>query len=110
MQGHEAGDRHIRTASSLICDVFKHSPIYRIGGDEFACILQGKDYFNREVLMRAFNSLVEDNHRNGKVVVSAGFAEYDPDHDRSYSDVFQRADEEMYQRKRFLKGGRAEIR
>lgn len=108
-QGHEAGDRHIITACEMICDVFKHSPIYRIGGDEFVAILEGKDYRNRQTLMTAFNQLVEYNHRNGKVVVSAGIAEFDPKHDKNYHSVFQRADEEMYQRKRFLKSGR-EIR
>lgn len=29
--GHEAGDRHILSAKKLICDAFKHSPVYRIG-------------------------------------------------------------------------------
>ena len=105
-QGHEAGDRHIRAASSLICETFKHSPIFRIGGDEFASILERKDYFTRDTLMKAFNTMIEENLREGRVVVSAGMAVYNPAEDEDYKTVFQRADEAMYERKRFLKGGR----
>ena len=106
LQGHEAGDQHIKNASRLICELFKHSPVYRIGGDEFASILGKKDYFNREMLLKAFDAMVDENKRCGRVVVSAGSADYDPKKDESYSDVFQRADEAMYERKKFLKGGR----
>ncbi|MBQ6985537.1 MAG: GGDEF domain-containing protein [Oscillibacter sp.] len=65
VEGHEAGDRHIISACGMICDVFKHSPIFRIGGDEFVAILEGKDYRNRDTLMLAFNQLVGENLRNG---------------------------------------------
>ena len=101
--GHKAGDRYIISASELICDVFKHSPIFRIGGDEFSAILEGKDYENRAALMTAFDGLIEHNLCNGQVVVSAGISEFDPEHDETFQTVFQRADEKMYQRKRFLK-------
>ena len=40
--GHKAGDRFIQDASRMICDIFKHSPIYRIGGDEFVIVMTGK--------------------------------------------------------------------
>ncbi|MBQ4464292.1 MAG: diguanylate cyclase, partial [Eubacterium sp.] len=33
--GHKAGDDYIRSASKLLCDTFVHSPVFRIGGDEF---------------------------------------------------------------------------
>ena len=41
--GHQAGDKLIREASMLICNTFKHSPVYRVGGDEFVVILIGQD-------------------------------------------------------------------
>ena len=31
-------------ACKIICKVFKHSPVYRIGGDEFVVILEDADY------------------------------------------------------------------
>ncbi|MBR3316575.1 MAG: diguanylate cyclase, partial [Atopobiaceae bacterium] len=50
--GHQAGDEYIRQACKMVCDIFSHSPVYRIGGDEFAVILTGRDYKSREVLMQ----------------------------------------------------------
>jgi diguanylate cyclase (GGDEF)-like protein len=38
--GHEKGDIAIRTVCNLTCETFKHSPVFRYGGDEFAVILQ----------------------------------------------------------------------
>ncbi len=42
--GHNAGDRYIKDACEMICTSFKRSPIFRIGGDEFAVIAQGASY------------------------------------------------------------------
>ena len=44
--GHQAGDQCLRNACSIICDIFKHSPVFRIGGDEFSAILSGQDFEN----------------------------------------------------------------
>ena len=101
--GHDKGDEYIRSACRLICVQFKHSPVYRIGGDEFAAILEGGDFENRDVLLRAFEAVVEENREKGKVVVSSGMAVYQPGEDSSYNDVFRRADKNMYERKKYLK-------
>ena len=101
--GHKAGDQCIFNASQVICDVFKHSPIFRIGGDEFSAILEGKDYETRAALMKAFDRMMEENFRNEQVVVSAGLAEYDPEKDENFNAVFERANEKLYERKRFYK-------
>ena len=42
--GHTAGDQYIRDACGIICRIFSHSPVFRIGGDEFCVILRGGDY------------------------------------------------------------------
>ncbi len=101
--GHDAGDRYIQKASRLICGTFKHSPVYRIGGDEFAVFLEGEDYRNRAELIGTFNRKVEENIRNGGVVVSAGMDEYDHESDMGFDTIFERADSKMYQRKKKLK-------
>jgi len=49
--GHDKGDTYLKAASSLICSIFKHSPVFRIDGDEFAVILTNEDYNNREKLI-----------------------------------------------------------
>ena len=101
--GHEAGDAYIKEACKLICHQFDHSPVFRIGGDEFVAILKGQDYANREELEGAFREKIDENQKNGTVVVSSGLAVYIPGLDESYNDVFKRADELMYQRKQALK-------
>ncbi len=103
-QGHEAGDELIRQACRMICDHFKHSPVFRIGGDEFTAILEGPDYQNRAEILLAFNGQVEENLRSGQAVVAAGMAEYVPGRDAGFQPVFARADREMYLRKKELKG------
>ncbi|MBR4719691.1 MAG: amino acid permease [Lachnospiraceae bacterium] len=102
--GHKAGDEYIRTASMMICKQFKHSPVYRIGGDEFVVILEGDDYANRQHLMNELNETVEYNNDVGGVVIAAGMSDFIQDGDVSLYQVFERADSLMYTRKRELKG------
>jgi diguanylate cyclase (GGDEF)-like protein len=102
-QGHDMGDEYIRSACRLICRNYDHSPVFRIGGDEFAAILEGNDYENRETLMEDFLRSVEENQRDGRVVIACGMAVYDPKKDTSYNDVFRRADRHMYECKERLK-------
>lgn len=102
-QGHDAGDKYIQDGCRLICRVFKHSPVFRIGGDEFVAFLTNDDYNNRDELFGSFNEQVEHNMENGGVIVSAGLGFYDPKKDSGYDDVFARADESMYERKKELK-------
>lgn len=101
--GHEAGDQYIKDGCMLICKTFTHSPVFRIGGDEFVAFLTNQDYENREELVSGFNAKVDDNLANGKVVVAAGISVYDPAKDSGYDEVFTRADELMYERKKELK-------
>ena len=102
--GHKAGDDYIRSACKLLCEYYKHSPVFRVGGDEFVVLLQGRDYEARYEILRDINAAIEDNLRCGKVVASLGMAEYAPDSDASFHEVFTRADSLMYDRKMQLKG------
>ncbi|MBR4579952.1 MAG: GGDEF domain-containing protein, partial [Lachnospiraceae bacterium] len=72
--GHEAGDEYIKSASRLITQVYRHSPVFRIGGDEFVTILKDDDYKRREELEKTFLKAVEENRKKGLVVVSSGMA------------------------------------
>ncbi|MBR2682458.1 MAG: amino acid permease, partial [Atopobiaceae bacterium] len=102
--GHKAGDEYIRTACRMLCQYFKHSPVYRVGGDEFVVLLQGHDFEVRQEIMDSINEEIEGNIDKGKVVMSLGLAEYDASKDASFHEVFQRADGLMYERKVQLKG------
>ncbi len=101
--GHEAGDKHIKNACSLICTYFEHSPVYRIGGDEFVVFLTGEDYKNREIIFDKFSSKMKENLKNGGVIISSGFADYDPERDKTSLHLFNRADQNMYKCKQVLK-------
>jgi len=101
--GHKAGDEYIRQAATLICDHFKHSPVFRIGGDEFVVLLDGADHENMNEIFEGMNKEIENNIGTGKAVVSVGCSDYVPGSDKSLHDVFERADELMYKRKMQLK-------
>ncbi|MGX8706711.1 MAG: sensor domain-containing diguanylate cyclase, partial [bacterium] len=109
--GHEKGDIYLRTASRLICRVFQHSPVFRIGGDEFSVILQNDDYRNRDALVRQFRAGMAEISASAKndweqVHVAMGLAVYESQHDRTVNEVVRRADEAMYEDKRIRKAGR----
>ncbi len=102
--GHKAGDDYITSSAKLMCGIFDHSPIFRIGGDEFAIFLTGSDYTSREELMEKLRSTVRSNIEKGEgPVIASGIAGYDPSASESIYDVFERADHQMYENKRELK-------
>ncbi len=100
--GHQAGDHYICDACSIICDIFKKSPVFRVGGDEFAVIVRGFDHKHLEDRIRLVREHNERAVKEGGIVIACGMAEYDGD-DR-VSAVFDRADREMYENKKALKG------
>ena len=99
-QGHQAGDRYIRQASDYVCSIFKHSPVFRVGGDEFAVIAQGRDYANIDELIATIQAGNEQGGADG-IIIACGMARYE--NDRSVSAVFERADQHMYENKKKLK-------
>ncbi len=106
--GHDKGDEYIINCCKTICNIFKHSPVYRIGGDEFVAILNSDDYDNLERI----KMIVDDLSRSEmlkpctlaeKKSFATGFAVYDSTIDTCFADVFKRADEAMYENKKMLK-------
>lgn len=103
-KGHKAGDEYIKSSAKLLCDIFDHSPVFRIGGDEFVVFLRGDDYVSRKELISRFRSTVLSNlEKHEGPVIAVGMAEYQPDNDLNVSDIFDRADHMMYDDKRELK-------
>ena len=103
--GHDKGDIYLKKAAHLICEVFTHSPVFRMGGDEFAVILKHEDYLNRDALLEAFDAAAEKINAAAaepweQVHLSKGFAVFDPSEDSAAADVMQRADQLMYENKR----------
>lgn len=102
-KGHNAGDNYIKDACKMICDTYKHSPVYRIGGDEFALILTGEDYIYRNVLLETLKNISRDNKRKGLVTLACGMGVYSCELDKEMKTVFERADNAMYEHKRLFK-------
>ena len=106
--GHIVGNELIVTASRIICDTFKKSPVFRVGGDEFCVILQNRDLADVKKLFESFDAecattYVGKDDVKFPVSIAKGFAEFDADRDTQFSDVFERADSEMYRNKRDMK-------
>ena len=102
-RGHIEGDKSIRNACSLLCKTFKHSPVFRIGGDEFAVLLTGTDYEHRQNLMEEIDRQMVKYKDTPGNSLAIGMSEYIRGEDSSVLEVFTRADHVMYQRKNALK-------
>ena len=104
MYGHKEGDICIKNACARICGVFGHSPVFRVGGDEFIVILTGEDYIQRQKLLEKINALPKDlsKVRPGETI-SAGLAVYDNEKHPSVLSVAEEADKAMYEKKQALK-------
>ena len=102
--GHEVGNKLIVKSAKAICDSFKHSPVFRIGGDEFAVVLRGEDFDGRETLLseldaRCESSSVSVPDAEIEVSIARAIAVYESGLDTSFEDVFNRADKKMYEDK-----------
>ena len=110
--GHERGNDYITKSCNLICYIFVHSPVFRIGGDEFVIILKGDDYENRKKLIDKANEefLQKSNNENLKpwerLSAALGLAEFEEGTDSKIEDVFNRADKIMYSNKISMKAQR----
>ncbi|MBR6469588.1 MAG: GGDEF domain-containing protein [Lachnospiraceae bacterium] len=106
--GHDAGDAYLVRSCHLICNVFKHSPVFRVGGDEFIAVLTGEDYVNRYKLVKTLEQRMHPYTEKlplppDYISVACGIAEYAPENDRLVQDVTKRADEAMYDNKAKIK-------
>lgn len=107
--GHDVGNTFICHIARIVCDVFKHSPVFRFGGDEFVVLLEGRDLTERKALLKQLNNAFAASpflHEEAAFpcVVASGLAVFDAETDKEFNDVFIRADKLMYQHKRRLKG------
>jgi diguanylate cyclase (GGDEF)-like protein len=112
--GHEYGNEYLTGSCHQICVIYSHSPVFRIGGDEFVVLLEKSDYENREKLLKdlreSFTSSEADESRHPweRYSAAVGMAIFNSEKDISMEDVFKRADTLMYQDKLDSKAGRDE--
>lgn len=105
--GHDFGDLLIISASRLICRTFQHSPVYRIGGDEFVILLESEDFERYPELLKKFEEGIREYNLtanpNGHLSIARGIAIYDSEIDMALANVFKRADDAMYKNKAAVK-------
>ena len=99
--GHQAGDQYLRDACKTICDTFKHSPVFRIGGDEFVVISQGSDYECIEELFGKMREYNQNAFHAGGITIACGMARFEDD--ECVASVLERADHSMYENKKAMK-------
>lgn len=100
-EGHEAGDKCICEACEIICKIFKRSPVYRVGGDEFVVISQDEDYTYIDELVDLIAKHNEDALINGGLKIACGMARFN--NEDCVAEVFENADRNMYENKKSLK-------
>ena len=108
--GYDNGNHAIRKLCFIVCHVFEHSPVFKVGGDEFMIVLKGEDLQNCDKLIAEFNDrlkkLSEDSALKPweKVSAAIGMAYYEKDKDLSVEDLAERAAKEMRRNKADMKG------
>ena len=105
--GHSAGDLYIVNSAHIIENIFERfGKCYRIGGDEFCCIIpKGKDFNVERFIQKMYQDVEVFNHKNiipTEAAIACGYAFFSAD-DTDIEKVRERADEMMYQNKKKLK-------
>lgn len=100
-KGHQAGDAFIKKGCEIICNTFVHSPVYRIGGDEFVVIATGSDYDKLDVHMDTIENHNKKNQKKGEVTIAAGVARSTGN--ELVEKIFEQADANMYLKKKRMK-------
>ena len=105
--GHEMGDKYIRDSAEIIRNTFGTiGNCYRMGGDEFYCLIpQGGKASCREQQSAMARMVDEYNAKSQDVTIAiaCGFARYDNRIDYDLNSTAKRADQLMYQNKEEMK-------
>ena len=103
--GYEQGNIAIQRLGHIVCEMFERSPVFRIGGDAFAVVLENEDDAHVDALAaelgRKLDEMAQDEALESweRISAAVGVACYDPAADSSVADVCRRADRAMVQRK-----------
>ncbi|WP_310601516.1 GGDEF domain-containing protein [Anaerosporobacter sp.] len=98
--GHQYGDKLIINVCKILKEVFSKSCVYRIGGDEFAVILEGNDLKEYSVLAEKLDLMIEEYNQDMKqeewLSIAKGVAVWNDVEVDSFEELFVKADNAMY--------------
>ncbi|MCD4827571.1 MAG: diguanylate cyclase [Acholeplasmataceae bacterium] len=100
--GHLTGDQILKEGYEIINSVFgKHGTCYRIGGDEFSCLLKNESLveYNKKIKVLMEKIEIHNSDKEYTVSISHGLANYNEKEDFKPSDLIKRADKKMYEQK-----------
>lgn len=100
-RGHHIGDKYIQDSAAILKEsIFsRNHVVYRIGGDEFAIIMQDASYSDIDTLVANIEENTKKANEKGgsiKISMAVGHAMFERSVDRNFSNTFQRADTMMY--------------
>ena len=105
--GHENGNAYLVNSCKLICQIFAHSPVFRIGGDEFLVVLTGKDLENHHELISQLKESMDLTKKASfpwkQISIACGLGIADYAKATTIADTFNKADKNMYINKREIK-------
>lgn len=100
--GHIVGDQILKEGYDLINSIFgKQGTCYRIGGDEFSCLLKNESLveYNKKINQLFEEIKIHNSNKEYSISISHGIATYDEKLDLKPSDLIKRADKKMYEQK-----------
>jgi diguanylate cyclase (GGDEF)-like protein len=108
--GHKEGDKYIQNCCKILCNTFKHSAVFRIGGDEFVVLVQNSDYEDRNALYAKLKLTFDSNYYNTDAPLNKRYSMAigignKRDNDITMDRMFKDADRMMYDNKKKLKSG-----
>lgn len=105
--GHEKGDLYIRDSAKIILETFgKLGNCYRMGGDEFYCLIPKGGLSACREQKASMDKLVEEYNAKGgdiRMGIACGYARYDRRLDYDLKATARRADGLMYKNKEMMK-------
>ena len=110
-EGHDAGDKLLRRAASLLKIAFGDYEIYRAGGDEFVVILKRVASMHAPTLVEGFLKRLESDPGTQPwehVSAAVGYWTYGQDGAVTIESIFEHADHQMYAHKASMKALRVD--
>lgn len=108
VKGHKAGDTYIVDAANMIRRIFGTlGKVYRIGGDEFCIVtrhISEKTILQKKVDLNKAISMYLTEHEDSGFGIACGYAAYDEELDLTIEETRHRADLNMYENKKEIKG------